>query len=351
MAWTESEALSFMNSGKSFDEFESSKTSQSVEDDKTSTGGNVEPPATETDKVETSKDVKPTEPKEEKSTSSDEPENPEKVSKDEVENKGKSSKKYTPEQKQRHAFQKMKSKLKDKDEIIAAKESELEKLKAEVEKYKALTKKDFGDNEELFTDYKIDQRFKEEKVNRLQKEIEDERLAADREEQAQIAQYRLETCFPDEGDRDKYQQLVYNAETNFAAMHPEIGYQRFSQFLESEKDRTVIGYIQDSDNAPKLIRHFIYKPEVALRIMQMRNPINKVVELKQLENRMLQFERAQAAKAQEVAAQPAVQEKKELPNTGKVVSNNTNEQTSVWDKKEWSERDALNYLASKQRGY
>ena len=346
MAWTESDALAFSQGSKTFDEIESAKTSQSSVEDKSSTAGNVEPAATETDKVETSKDDKSTVPEEVKSTSPDEPENPEKVSKEEVKDTGK-SKKYTPEQKTKHAFQKQKAKYKEAQDRIAAKDAEIQKLKAELEKYKGLTKKDFNDDEEVYTDYKIDQRLREEKVNRLSKEVEDEKAAAEREERMQMAQYRLENCFPDEGERDQYQQLVYAAETNFAGIHPEIGYQKFSDFLMSEKDHTVLDYIQDSDNEPKLIRHFIHRPEAALRIMQMRSPINKVVELKNLENRMMQYERAAAAKAVE----PPPPEKKELPNTGKVVSNNTNTETSLWDKKAWSERDALNYISQQNRGF
>ena len=62
---------------------------------------------------------------------------------------------------------------------------------------------------------------------------------------------------------------------------------------------------------------------------------------------MMQYERAAAAKAVE----PPPPEKKELPNTGKVVSNNTNTETSLWDKKAWSERDALNYISQQNRGF
>ena len=79
MAWTESDALAFSQGSKTFDEIESAKTSQSSVEDKSSTAGNVEPAATETDKVETSKDDKSTVPEEVKSTSPDEPENPEKL--------------------------------------------------------------------------------------------------------------------------------------------------------------------------------------------------------------------------------------------------------------------------------
>lgn len=340
MPWSESDALAFMNGSKTFDEVESSKTSQPSEETTEPTGGNVEPAATDTDKVETST---VTEPEEGKSTSSDDVENPEKVDKS-VENKKGGQKKYTPEQKTKHAFQKQKARIRQFKEENEALRKELEDLKANLEKYKGLKKEDFNGDDDAYQDYKIDQRFGQEKAERLQKELEAKQLEQQRAEQAEIAQYRLEQCFPDEQSRDEYQQLIYKAETGFDAMHPEIGYKTFTEFLQKEDtDGTLIGYLQDSDYSPKLIRHFIHKPDAALKIMRLRNPLNKMIELKQLENRMIQFERLQAAKAAEPKPEP-----KQLPSTGKVVSNNVNEQTNLWDKKSWSEKDALAYI--KQRG-
>ena len=336
MPWSESDAIAYMNGSKTFDEVESSKTSQPSEENTESTAGNVEPTATETDKVETS-DVKETT-EEDKSTGSDDIGNPEKVDKS-VENKG-NKKKYTPEQKTKHAFQKQKAKF---HERLDAKQKEIDELKEKLKKYEGLKKEDFNGDEDAWQDYRLDQRFGKEKVERLQKELNDEQLEQQRAEQAQIAQYRLEQCYPDAEQLEKYQQLVFQAETNFANMHPEIGYKSFSEFLQSEKDGTLISYLQDSDYSPKLINHFIHKPEAALKIMQLRNPLNKIVELKQLENRMQLHERLAAAKA----AEPPKEEPRQLPNTGKVVSQNVNEQTSLWDKKAWTEKEALAYIKSK----
>ena len=219
------------------------------------------------------------------------------------------------------------------------------KLKEKLKKYEGLKKEDFNGDEDAWQDYRLDQRFGKEKVERLEKELTEEQQQQQREEQAQIAQYRLEQCYPEDEERSNYQELLYNAETNFNNMHPEIGYSKFSEFLQSEKDGTLISYLQDSDYSPKLIRHFIHKPEAALRIMQLRNPLNKIVELKQLENRMQLHDRIQAAKAAE-AVQPK-EEPRQLPNTGKVVSQNINEQTSLWDKKAWTEKEALAYIKSR----
>lgn len=335
MGWTRADAAAYMSGEKSFEDIESSQTSQPDETGDTSTVDNVESAASDTANDETSTSSI----EEENSTSSDVTDDPEKVE-SKPENK-KGQKRYSPEERQKHAFAKEKNKRKEVQAKLDERMKEIEDLKAKLAKYEGLSKEDFNGDEAAFTDYKIDQRFNREKIERLQKEYESEEYLARKEEAEQTAAYRLETNFPDKADQAKYQQLVVQAETDFASMHPEIGYPKFSEFLTSEKDRTILQYLQDSDNSPKLIRHFIHKPEVALRIMQMRNPYNKIVELKQLENRMMQHERMVASKAK------AVLPKRELPDTGKVVNNNTvNTETDY--SKGWTRAEAEAYM--KRRG-
>lgn len=275
---------------------------------------------------------------------SNDTDNPEKIE-SEIENldgknpsKTDKSKKYSDIEKQRHAFKVEKDKRKEVQNKLADKLKEIEELKAKLAKYEGLKKEHFNNDEDAYTEYKIDQRFGREKAEKLQKEYDAEQLALAQEEAQQTAEYRLQTNFPDENERNKYQQLIVNAESNFASMHPEIGYGKFSEFLLSEKDQTILKYLQDSDNSPKLIRHFIMKPEVALKIMTMRNPYNKVIELKQLENRMLQHERINASKNKTIQTV-----KKNLPNTGKIITtNNMNSQTNY--DKPWSKADAEAYM-------
>lgn len=338
MAWTKADAEAFMSGSKTFEEIETPATSQPSEVSTDSPVDNVESTAANTDKAETSIESGV---EEETSTSSDVTENPEKVE-SKPENK-KGQKTYSAEEKQKHAFAKEKNKRKEVQSKLDAKLKEIEELKAKIAKYEGLTKENFSGDENAFTDYKIDQRFNKEKVDRLQKEYDSEEAIARREEAEQIAAYRLETNYPDEAERNKYTNLIMRAETDYASMHPEIGYSKFSEFLTSEKDKTILQYLQDSDNSPRLIRHFIHKPEAALKIMQMRNPYNKIVELKQLENRMLQHDRVVAAKAKVQAPQ-----KQELPDTGKVVTNTTINNSMNWEKP-MSRAEAEAYIASHKR--
>lgn len=330
---TKYEAEQIIRGEKTYDEVDSQPSSEM---DLNSSVDNTTSSATETAPVEKTSDNEQVDtlPKEETVVSSDNTDSLEKVE-DNVQNKKKS---YTPEEKQRHAFMKEKNKRKEIQSKLDAKQKEIEELQEKLKKYEGLTKEHFKGDDDAYTDYKIDRRYDQEKVERLQKEYDEESYRAQMEEAQQIADYRLQTNYPDENERNQYQNLVMRAESDFATLHPEIGYEKFSEFLKSEKDRTIIQYLQDSDNSPKLIRHFIHKPEVALKIMTMRNPYNKIVELKQLENRMLQFERMKSIS--NVKIQPT---KKELPNTGKVVSNSNNKSQLDYDRP-WSKKECEEWL-------
>lgn len=333
---TKQEAESIIKGEKSFDQVFEAQTSQPEANETVEPVENTEPTATETDNVDTSNQSGT---EEETSVSSDKVDEPEKL-KDDAKNT--KVKKYSQIEKQRHAFAKEKDRRREVEARLSAKQKEIEELQEKLKKYEGLKLEHFNGDNEAYTDYKIDQRMNSERVSRLQSEYNQEQMAMQAEEAQKIAEYRLQTNFPEEESRNKYQSLIQQAETDYASMHPEIGYEKFSDFLLSEQDRTVIQFLQDSDNSPKLIRHFIHKPEAALRIMQMRNPYNKIVELKQLENRMLQYERVQASK------QKTVQPKRELPNTGKVVTTSTINNGVDWSKP-FSKQDAVNYFKNKNK--
>lgn len=349
MAWNEQQALAF-SSGKSFEEVEAMNgssqpqveqtNSQEVKPETNEPGDNVESSATETTPAETSNE-KPVE--EETSTSPVVEENPEKV-----EPIDKDTKKVpTQQEKIAHSFAREKAKRKEAQAKLDAKIKEIENLKAQLEKFKGLTEQDFGGNKEQFDDYRFNQRWNQAMVERMQKEVDESQNELHREENAELAETKLMNCFPDEVERGKYQLLVADAEKSFGLKHPEYGYEKFSEFLMSEPDKTILTYLQDSENSPKLIRHFIMKPEVAERIKSMHNPFNKIYELRNLETRMLQMEKVRAAKeVKQVEVPPTPVVKKELPDTGKIIQNaNINPGFDL--KQGMSEAEAIKYFKSK----
>ena len=140
--------------------------------------------------------------------------------------------------------------------------------------------------------------------------------------------------FTDKQEQEEYRKLLNVATTNFSALHPEYGINNFADFIA--EDKTVLEYLADSDNAPRLIRHFIAKPESLLKIMRMASPLNKYAALDKMETAMVNYFKTKNVKAT-----------KPLPSTGRVVNNKINTtSTEKWDKK-WSAADALNYLKNK----
>lgn len=299
MSWSKSDADAYLAGTKTLDDLSSGIESSQLD---TSNNQPAAEEAASTVSTQPTVDEPQTTSTEGNTASSATDDNPEKVE-TEDKNKTKKSKTYTKEQKTQHAFAKEKSRRK-------AVEAEVAKLKEKLQKYEGLSLEHFKNDQDAYNDYKLDRRFDEEKV----KSLESEQAKLYNEEAAETARRRVEACYPDETKQAKYQNLIASAESDFESMHPGIGARSFSEFLLREKDHAVISYLQDSDNAPKLIRHFIHKPEVAQRIMAMNNQYNKFIELKQLENRMLMFEKINKSKV----GQPKV-EKKVLPNTGKVA--------------------------------
>jgi hypothetical protein len=328
MSWSKRDAEAFINGTKTYDDLEgtSQPSDQSAE-------SNAEPSVSETATDEPQKPVT------EDNTAGQETQiNPEKVDettdkeKQETSTEHKSKTRFTKEQQQQHAFAKEKAKRR-------ALQQQLVELQDKLKKYEGLTKEDFKGDEEAYNDYKIDRRFDSEKINQIQNELNQQ----DQEDMIQRAKEKEVLCFPDEENLNKYHALINKAETNFRSLHQFSEYNTFSEMLLSENDQTVIKYLQDSANAPKLIKHFIYKPEAFEAIKQLRNPLNKMIELKQLENRLLIHERMQGAKTTQLNV------KRELPNTGKITQNNkiTN-QDDLFSKTSWSKKDAERYIREHQ---
>lgn len=330
-SWTKEQVEAYI-SGKSYEEVDSMTGSSQPDKEETSTTEvNVETPVAETTSAKTSND----EPvKEEISTSQNEDVSPEKTkSLDEGKRKV-----PTHQDKINHSFAK-------KNAIIKAQREELEALKARIKEYEGLKKEDFNNDEETFNSYKFDQMWDKRKAEEMEKNLERDERELQTERNMELAQQRLEACFPDESEQLKYKLMLGDAEQNWGLKHPEFGSKSFTEFLMKDPDNAIISYLRDSENGPKMIRHFIAKPEAAERIMNLSNPFNKFYELKQLENRMLQFERVQQAKNKPVL------KKKELPETGNIVKN-TNKLNNGFDfDKPWTMSDVMAWeSANKNRG-
>lgn len=243
------------------------------------------------------------------------------ASKDEVSNdkvNTETNKKYTRAERQKHAFKVQRDKLKES-------KARIKELEDKLAKYDGLDKDKF-DSEDKYIDYKIDMKSDKRELERLK----NEQTAQQMEYANELSEQRIKNNFSDEKEEQEYRQLLDVAMNNFDRLHPEYGIKNFADLVS--EDRTVLEYLADSDNAPRLIRHFIAKPESLLKIMRLSSPLNKHAALDKMEQSMMAYYRSKNIT------------KKPLPSTGRVVNNKmTTVNTDKWNKK-WSAADALNYL-------
>lgn len=239
------------------------------------------------------------------------------ASKDNV-NTESNNKKYTRAERQKHAFKVQRDKLKES-------KARIKELEDKLAKYDGLDKDKF-DSEDKYIDYKIDMKSDKRELERLK----NEQTAQQMEYANELSEQRIKNNFSDEKEEQEYRQLLDVAMNNFDRLHPEYGIKNFADLVS--EDRTVLEYLADSDNAPRLIRHFIAKPESLLKIMRLSSPLNKHAALDKMEQSMMAYYRSKNIT------------KKPLPSTGRVVNNKmTTVNTDKWNKK-WSAADALNYL-------
>lgn len=246
------------------------------------------------------------------------------TSDDKVKNERKptSKKRYSKEERQKHAFKLQRDKLKES-------QNRIKELEEKLAKYDGLTKDRF-EKEDDYIDYKVDMSSDKRELDRLRQE----RVTQEMEYAKDLSEQRILDNFTDKQEQEEYRKLLNVATTNFSALHPEYGINNFADFIA--EDKTVLEYLADSDNAPRLIRHFIAKPESLLKIMRMASPLNKYAALDKMETAMVNYFKTKNVKAT-----------KPLPSTGRVINNKINTtSTEKWDKK-WSAADALNYLKNK----
>ena len=235
-----------------------------------------------------------------------------------TESNNNNNKKYTRAERQKHAFKVQRDKLKES-------KARIKELEDRLAKYDGLDKDKF-DSEDKYIDYKIDMNSDKRELERLK----NEQTAQQMEYANDLAEQRIKNNFSNEQEEQEYRQLLDVAMNNFDRLHPEYGIKNFADLVS--EDRTVLEYLADSDNAPRLIRHFIAKPESLLKIMRLSSPLNKHAALDKMEQSMMAYYRSKNIT------------KKPLPSTGRVVNNKiTTVNTDKWNKK-WSAADALNYL-------
>lgn len=210
----------------------------------------------------------------------------------------KKKQKYSKQEQTNYAFAKVKAKNK---QLLAR----IQELEEENKKYKNLNVEDFKNDTKKYTDYLVDQRLNEMEQRRLRDEYESSKS----EEAEKINQYRINTCFESQEDKDAYNNLIQN--------HGK----EFLKYLDKmDKEQAVLGYLDDCDVSPIVIRLMMTRPDIRDSIMSKSTPYAKTVALDKLVDRIVYAQNAIKQKAAKANAEPA---KPNLPVIGKVTKSET----------------------------
>lgn len=236
-------------------------------------------------------------------------------------------KKYSKEEKSKHAFAKLKNKLKSKHK------EEINKLRAEIESLKKseskkIDKNSFETDEEYLNAY-TQNRF-EELTNSQKLESANEQL---RQKEYQANQNKIKRFY---SDKESYNEYVKTW---------EIGQQNGA--LEAiSNDAVITEFLRESDYSPKLIEHFVKRVDVLEDYLNM-NDRRKQFELFNLEKRLEAFLLSQdnvSSQKKNTSARKRIVFKRSERTKNPVIGSVTKNVKSVNKNGDWSDDDYINFV-------
>lgn len=215
----------------------------------------------------------------------------------------KASKEDVEKYKANKAFIRQKEKYKAK---IGAMQSQIDDLKAQLMKYNAVDPSKIEDEDKRL-DFKMAKNTLKNKIEGLEEQRQTAMNEQEEVEAEQIHQQRVDACFgEDESSKSHYLRLLEN------------GREKFVNFLgQYDKDNTILSYLDDCDISPLMVQVLMTNPEVLKRVVSIKNPLNKVVELRSIENRINMDRRLRSVKTPRNTQQTQTNSPaKKLPSTG-----------------------------------
>lgn len=257
-------------------EVQETKTTEVSEDKKEKVGSEeVKPKETETKPVEEA-ETKPTEDKK----------------------KDAGKKTYSRQEKIDYAFQKQKRKY----------EARIRELEEQLNEKKERPK--FEENKEEYIRFEVDRLTKENEKKRLEEEYREARNQAAQE----INDRRIESCFTDPAEQEKYRALVKSNGRDLV------------KILDREDpDGAIFGYLDDSELSPILTRILMTNREYRDEILSKSTAYGKLRAMEQLEAkvRWAQKQMENRQKKAEEVPQPAEQPKPAIPVVGTVTKSDS----------------------------
>ena len=235
--------------------------------------------------------------------------------------------KYTKEERTKHAFSKLKNKLKTKHK------EEINKLRAEIERLKnseskKIDKNSFDSDEEYLNAY-TQNRF-EELANSQKLESASEQL---KQKEYEANQNKIKRFYGDENSYNEYVKTWKLGQQNGA--------------LEAiSNDAVITEFLRESDYSPKLIEHFVKRVDVLDDYLNMSDR-RKQFELYNLEKRLEAFLLSQdnvQSQKQNTSARKRIVFKRGERSKNPVIGSVTKNVKSVNKNGDWSDDDYINFV-------
>ena len=193
-------------------------------------------------------------------------------------------------------------------------------LEEEARNQKAVEKTDEG-----YIDYAIAKKVREAEIARAKQEVADSRNI----EYAELNEKRMDDCFPDATEKQKYLDLVKSHGKEFLA-----------ELDSNDPEGVVLGYLDDSDIAPLLIRVMMTSEQYKNDVLSKTSPWSRAIALDRLANGIRYAkeklkEKNASTPTPENVSEPAPA-KQAMPIVGKVTSSDdTSKANNVPN---WSDR-------------
>jgi len=209
-----------------------------------------------------------------------------------------------------YAFLREKNKRKEQKQRY---EAQIKELKDELAKYKDLKpehfkKNDGSDDPQAYVDWKFKQRDMEEKIKDLQNRDAQEQQQYDLEEDRR----RVNNCFPDEKEREEYNQLI--------SKNGQAFYQAVS---EVDKEQVVFNYLSSLPEYPVVLRELMTDSRLLGRVFRSTDPQvlkqNIMAEADRILDKRHEAPAVQPTIVQTQTAQPTPTERK-IPVIGKQIT-------------------------------
>lgn len=228
----------------------------------------------------------------------------------EVETKTEKKPSYSKQEKIDYAFQKKKAKIKQ----LEQRNKELEE---EIKKYKNLTLEDFKGNHQDYLDYKVDYNTKQQEYNRNKEEAN----RFKNEEAERINNERIARCFPDPDEQSRYSQIIQSEGSKLVA-----------KLDEEDPEQAVLGYLDDSEISPILVRLLIAEPSYLNEILSKRSAMGKYRAMEKLEDRVRWAQEKMSQPKEETQVVKEEEKKPAIPVIGSVTkSESTKDSKPVFD--------------------